>query len=103
MATFKKWWADQGGIYFYTSKTAEASGTQQGQVVETKWWSVVTNIPDEYLATSDGQGPLLPPEKPTLFSIDIQWDFSQFVDAALNTPFFDAVLDSKLLDFMLKQ
>merc|ERR1719210_2407400 len=86
MATFSKWWAEQGGIYFYASRTAETSGTQQGQHVETKLWSVVTNIPDEYLAQRDGQGPLLPPEKPTLFSIDFHWDFSQFVDAAMDTP-----------------
>mmetsp|Transcript_87473 Transcript_87473/g.168446 ORF Transcript_87473/g.168446 Transcript_87473/m.168446 type:complete len:217 (+) Transcript_87473:94-744(+) len=102
-ATFSKWWAEQGGVYFYASRTAEISGTQQGQYVDTKWWSVVTNIPDKYLEEKSGQGPWLPPEKPTLFSIDFQWDFSQFVDGVVDSPFFDAILDSKMLDFMLKQ
>jgi len=91
-------WAN--GVYFYTSRSTTSSTIVQGQQVETRWWNIITNIPDRYLQEETGQAPK-PLDAPTLFEFNFDYDFSGIVDAIVDSKLFDFVLDSGVLNFML--
>mmetsp|Transcript_34100 Transcript_34100/g.79520 ORF Transcript_34100/g.79520 Transcript_34100/m.79520 type:complete len:183 (+) Transcript_34100:43-591(+) len=101
-------WLDDS-TYFYAARTTAASRKDADQVYIQESRDVITNVPRRFLRLQSEGAPDLPlpypdaPDRPTVFEASVDFDMSRILDPIIDSKWFDAVLDSGLLDFMLQK